>query len=94
MTLFDRAWLPAPAFHQTCISTLAGSLTSGERRSVPNGFPKTINADMVWSGAALQHKSEVWRICLTKEHIRELEEAAAGFEGIMIESHVGWVVGM
>lgn len=92
MAMFERAWLPAPAIHETCISKLAGGQRFGPRGAVPNGFPKTINADMVWSGATLQYKPEAWRIHLADDHIQELEEAAAEFEGKMTESQAGWLL--
>ena len=36
---------------------------------------------MVWSGTILQYQPEAWRINLTDDHISELGEAAARFEG-------------
>jgi hypothetical protein len=85
MAMFDRAWLPDLAREQIFDWKLDWKLANGsaicQRESAPAHFPQSIDAEMVWTGAEFQEKPDVYRVELQKQHVGELEDAAAEFEG-------------
>jgi len=79
--MFDRAWLPNLAVEPTFDWKLANSSAMRQSISVPVGFPESIAAEMVWEGAKFQGQPELYRFELSKEHVEEVEDAAAEVEG-------------
>ena len=79
--MFDRAWLPTLAIDQTCGRKLGNGPAVNEQAPVPIGFPKSIDAEMVWTGAKFQARPDLYRVELNEQHVKELENAAAEVEG-------------
>jgi hypothetical protein len=89
MAVFDRAWLPDLAREQMIDwkldwkldQKLANDPAIWQRESAPANFPQSIDAEMVWTGAEFQGTPDMYRIELQKQHVGELEDAAAEVEG-------------
>ena len=81
MAMFDRAWLPRLATEKTFDWRLANGPAVNRLSSVPDSFPESIDAEMVWTGAKFRGQPGLYRFDLNKNHIMELEAAAAEVEG-------------
>jgi hypothetical protein len=81
MAMFDRAWLPNLAVDRIFDRELANGLAEGQRSSVPAGFPESIDAEMVWTGAKFEGQPDLYRLQLNEKHIEELEIAVREVEG-------------
>ena len=81
MAMFDRAWLPHLAAERTFDWRLVSGPAVSRLSSVPGGFPESIDAEMVWTGANFKGQPGLYRFELNDKHIEELEAAAAEVEG-------------
>lgn len=81
MALLDRAW--APALTPDCLAhwEYKGRSQYLNLDLPPDGFPKSIKADMVWSSDTFQNGPGLFYTILSESHIQELEQAAADFQG-------------
>lgn len=79
--MLDRAWLPNLAVEHKLDWKFDDASAKSQRGSAPFGFPQSIDAEMVWTGAKFQAHPDLYRIELNDEHIKELEEAATEIEG-------------
>lgn len=46
---------------------------------LPNGFPKTLNSELAWTGSSFQHSSEYIQM-LSEQDVLELERALQHFK--------------
>ena len=81
MAMLDRAWLPTLAVEHNFDWKCANGAARSAAGCAPVGFPKLIDAEMVWRGAKFQNQPELYQVELKEQHIKELEHAAAEVEG-------------
>jgi hypothetical protein len=48
--------------------------------TLPEGFPKSIESSLVWTGAEMEKKRDEWCLVLRKEDIESLENALRHFD--------------
>jgi hypothetical protein len=81
MAMFDRAWLPHLAVEHAFDGKLASDPAISQLGYAPVGYPQSIDAEMVWTGAKFQAQPGLYQIELNERHIKELEDAATEVEG-------------
>jgi hypothetical protein len=86
MAMYDRAWLPNLA----AVHNFDWIPAISQRNSAPTGFPKSIDSEMVWTGAKFQGQPCSYRVELNARHIEELEYAAAEVEGKLEDLRVAY----
>jgi hypothetical protein len=56
---------------------------------IPEGWPKTLNVPMAWSGSQFKHESE-YILTLSESEVQEVEKALQSFKGTFLEPPLLW----